>query len=390
MRIFNNLTRWFNRLIYSFTRTKGPKKNVEQVTKTIKFDNSNPAETTNQEIQNLLKTIELLKRKNSEQKFLYQVRIKNTIKVEEPLVLISQIQRSGGTLLSQLFDAHPECHAHPSELYIGHPDKTVWPVLNLNDDKNTWFDILFESSVVKLYQKGYKKYSKVVDTDNDIFPFIFLVNLQREIFNKCVEELGHPKSFRDIFNCYMTSYFNAWLDNQNLYNTPKKIITGFVPRMNMDEENIRRFFEVYPDGRLISMIRDPKDWYTSARAHREDLYGDIEKAIQLWKTSTNSTINNKKRYGNLVYVLRYEDLVQNTKIVMQSLAEYLNIEFNDILLIPTFNSFLIKADSSYDVHNYGIIKDPLGRYKTILNNHEIEFIDSQTLDLYEAIKDYTN
>ena len=30
------------------------------------------------------------------------------VDVNVPLVLISQVQRSGGTLLSQLFDGHPE------------------------------------------------------------------------------------------------------------------------------------------------------------------------------------------------------------------------------------------------------------------------------------------
>ncbi len=36
------------------------------------------------------------------------VRIGRLVEVREPLVLISQIQRSGGSLLSQLFDGHPE------------------------------------------------------------------------------------------------------------------------------------------------------------------------------------------------------------------------------------------------------------------------------------------
>ena len=46
-------------------------------------------------------------------------------------MLISQVQRSGGTLLSQLFDGHPEVHAHPHELYIGKPKKWDWPPLDL-------------------------------------------------------------------------------------------------------------------------------------------------------------------------------------------------------------------------------------------------------------------
>ena len=49
---------------------------------------------------------------------LCRVRLEHLIEVREPLVLISQVQRAGGTLLSQLFDGHPECHADPFELKI--------------------------------------------------------------------------------------------------------------------------------------------------------------------------------------------------------------------------------------------------------------------------------
>jgi hypothetical protein len=38
-------------------------------------------------------------------------------RVDRPLVVISQAQRSGGTLMSQIFDGHPECHVEE----IGHP-----------------------------------------------------------------------------------------------------------------------------------------------------------------------------------------------------------------------------------------------------------------------------
>ena len=36
--------------------------------------------------------------------------------VTVPFALISQIQRSGGSMLNQLFDGHPNVHAHPHEL----------------------------------------------------------------------------------------------------------------------------------------------------------------------------------------------------------------------------------------------------------------------------------
>src|SRR5204863_7219947 len=39
-----------------------------------------------------------------------QQRRENVVEVDQPLALISQAQRSGGTLLVRLFDGHPQCH----------------------------------------------------------------------------------------------------------------------------------------------------------------------------------------------------------------------------------------------------------------------------------------
>ena len=49
-----------------------------------------------------------------------------------PLVLISQISRSGGTWLSQLFDHHPQVWTHPLELRFGQSRKSDWPELPSN------------------------------------------------------------------------------------------------------------------------------------------------------------------------------------------------------------------------------------------------------------------
>jgi hypothetical protein len=71
-----------------------------------------------------------------------KVRLEHAVPVREPLVLISQIQRSGGTLLLQLFDGHRQCHVDPYELKIGHPKKHNWPPLDLSRPE-TWFETLY-------------------------------------------------------------------------------------------------------------------------------------------------------------------------------------------------------------------------------------------------------
>jgi hypothetical protein len=298
--------------------------------------------------------------------------------VTSPLVLISQIQRSGGSLLSQLLDGHPELDAHPHELKIGYPNKFTWPKLNLNDDPKRWFETLFESSVLNHFKAGYKKQKNIDET----FLFLFLPSVQRDLFLNYIDGVKST-TLRDVFDAYMTSYFGAWLNNQNTFGN-KKFITAFTARLAMDKDNMEAFFEIYPDGRLISIIRDPKNWYPSAAKHKPLVYEDINKSLDLWQTSARAMLRNKERYSDRVCILTFEDLVGKTESVMRYLAEFLEIKFNDILMIPTFNKFPIKANTSFKAQPHGIINNTLNRYKT-LEKDELDIINRKTREIYSEV-----
>jgi hypothetical protein len=78
--------------------------------------------------------------------FLKSIFFNKKIKIiDKELVLIAQIQRSGGTLLSQLFDNHSELFNYPSELILTKP-KWDW-------DKDLNF-----SSIAKFFFK--RRYHK--------------------------------------------------------------------------------------------------------------------------------------------------------------------------------------------------------------------------------------
>jgi hypothetical protein len=192
-----------------------------------------------------------------------------------------------------------------------------------------------------------------------------------------------PPNLRTVLDAYMTSYFGAWLNNQN-YNDKKKFVTAFTPRLAMYEESIESFFEVYPDGRLISTVRNPKNWYPSALRHGPKKYGEIRNALEQWKDSAQAMIRNKERYGDRVCTIRFEDLVKNTRAVMHHLAGFLQIEFDDTLLIPTFNKSPIKANTSFQSDKYGIINGTLSRYKT-LDADELKIIEKITEETYQSV-----
>jgi hypothetical protein len=206
--------------------------------------------------------------------------------VTEPLALISQIQRSGGSMLSQLFDVHPEVHAHPHELKFGHP---------------------------------------------------------------------------------------------------KKYITAFTPRLANLPENMKSFFEIYPDGRQISVIRDAKNWYPSASRHISKKYQDIRLALSQWNDNAQGMLRNKQQYGDLVCIILFEDLIRSTEAVMRYLADFLGIGFDDILLTPTFNKTPVKPNTSFNLEKPGIMFSALERHKN-LSRAESRLVDEITRETYEEIK----
>jgi hypothetical protein len=302
----------------------------------------------------------------------------NISPVTAPLALISQVQRSGGSLLSQLFDGHPELHAHPHELKIGYPKKHMWPTIDLNEHPQRWLEILFEDKVIHHFKDGYKKERK----QDEAFPFIFMPFVQSRVFLNYLNSV-ESKTLRDVFNAYMTSYFGAWLNNQNTSGN-KKFITAFTARLAMHIDNMESFFEIYPDGRLISIVRDPKNWFPSAIRHDPVKYGDMRSALGLWRESTQAMTRNREKFGERVCIIKFEDLVSRTEPVMRHLAYFLDIQFDEILVTPTFNRSSIKANTSFEMKQSGILNSTLTRYKT-LTDEELEIIDNMTKKEYQKV-----
>ncbi len=283
-------------------------------------------------------------------------------------------------MLSQLFDGHPEVHAHPHELKIGYPKKYIWPQINLGEDPERWFETLFEDIVIRHSRYGYKKMEKYSET----LLFLFLPFLQKDLFLKYLENL-QVVNLRNVFDAYMTSYFGAWLNNQNT-SSPKKYITAFTPRLSNFSENMKSFFEIYPDGKLISVVRDAKNWYPSASRHILKKYRDINLALSQWNESTQGMIRNKRQYGNRVCIILFEDLIRRTESVMRHLCDFLGIGFNHILLTPTFNTIPIKPNTSFKLEKPGIMFSALERHKN-LSREEIKRVDELTQETYKAVRE---
>ena len=307
-----------------------------------------------------------------------RARLKHLVEVREPLVLISQIQRSGGTLLSQLFDDHVQCHAHPQQLHIGHPSSREWPPLVLDQPEHC-FSVLYERKAALHLRQSYRKSA----INKDTFPFCFLPRLQHAIFSRCMA--SRPvEGERDVLDCYFTSYFNAWLDNRNLYTGPKKVVTGFAPRLSERLANVEQLFAAYPDGTLISVVRDPRGWYPSMQATSlRAKWPELGAAIGAWRQSVEAAIEASERFPERVLLLTYEQLAGDTERTMTRVAEKIGITMSPVLLAPTFNGQPIRANSRSPVERHGIIAERMTAYRDSLDSATIARIEDLGGDLYE-------
>jgi hypothetical protein len=305
------------------------------------------------------------------------------VRVDEPLVLVSQLQRSGGSLLNSLLDGHPQLHVHPYELHIGHPTKADWPVLDLDADADVWLEFLQEPVLTSLFAAGYRKKPRMGDLEgHPTLPFTVVPTLVDSLFRLLCAERP-PASQREVIGHYLTAFFNAWIDNQGLREEPKRWVAAFGPRLAWGESR-RRLLDDYPDGRVVALLRDPRAWYASASGF-SSRYDELNESLALWRRGAEEITAAKRERPDGVLVILYEALVRDSERVMRGVAEWLGIDWSGSLLTPTFNRLPVRPNSSYGLAATGIRTEPLDRWREVLTPELADVITEQTWELYAAV-----
>jgi len=314
---------------------------------------------------------------------LFRSRREALVPIGQPLVLVSQLQRCGGTLLNTLLDGHPELHVHPYEVLIGHPSKYDWPELDLAGGADAWLDVLREPRVARLFEEGYSKVGgNEALREAEPLPFTVVPSLLEALFRVLCEE-REPATARAVLDTYFTAFFNAWLDCTELRREPKRWVAGFGPRLAWGESR-PRFFADYPDGRLIAILRDPRGWYASASVFSAR-YGERESALELWRQGANEIAAAKAEAPDRVLVLSYEALVRAPEPTMRAVAHWLDIAWHPGLLVPTFNRIPTVANSSYSIGEAGIHADLADRWRTTLAAEDVALVEEALLPLHEEV-----
>jgi Sulfotransferase family len=312
------------------------------------------------------------------------------VRIQQPLFLISQAQRSGGTLLLRLLDGHPECHVVPFQLR-GLDEAAKRPPTTLGEAWRT----LWDPKLARRYEAGHRQRKNEVLDDPETFSFELEPERQKKIFDACVSAVAAP-TLRDFFDCYFTSYFNGWRDYTNLEGE-KRWVVGFEPAVARSLARRTAVRRIYPDGRVISVVRDPWSWYASARRW-EPRWADREAAVGHWCKVAGGTLKWRRHQGKQkreVRVVTFESLLSETEETMRRIAGWLRIEFHQELTVPTFNGRPIKANTSFSDVGTEISPKPLERAQGELSDEDVDYIEARAGETYRSLakkahNDWTN
>ena len=153
------------------------------------------------------------------------------------------------------------------------------------------------------------------------------------------------------------------------------------PRWGDKSLNTERYmddiFEVFPNAKVIHMLRDPRDRYASAKTRWTNMKGRVGAGTAMWLESVRLAKRGQKRYPGQYLVVRYEDLVAQPEEMLHKICEFLGEEYApEMLTMMGAPSHRDKgSNSSYGKREVGTIStDSVARYRQVLSPQEIKYM----------------
>jgi len=161
-------------------------------------------------------------------------------------------------------------------------------------------------------------------------------------------------------------------------------IRGWVEKTTSSEIYASQIFQWFPSARFIHLLRDPRDNFGSMKSGwqaRYQKYNDsVERLLQSLLDRGGLGMKlaalNAERFGPDRYrVVRYEDLTRDPENILRDLCTFMDIEFRDILLKPTFLGLPWKGNNFDGLKFDKASSINVGRWRQRITDHEAQVIE---------------
>lgn len=240
-------------------------------------------------------------------------------------ILIGSCGSAGSTVLSVMLDAHPEILSGPELGLFAHP--FVW-----RESGATWREPLLAH-----LDEGYEASFRPEWTlENGYCPYTGLV-LENTLawYGQSLDTLRELIRDSDDGRQLADKLFEPLLSGRGKKRWAEK-----------SPQNIYAFgafLDAYPDGRIVYMVRDPRDTVTSLMRKQ---WGGFKRSLAFWLVDT--AICELYRDHPRVHRIRYEDLVADPTATVGELLAFLDVapEVEAVLRFSEISSRATAPDAS--------------------------------------------
>jgi len=295
-------------------------------------------------------------------------------KIKNHPVFIGGHRKSGTTLFASLLDGHPDLFVYPGETAFFYKFYPIFDSDKYSCDQK-------EKRVIEAVLKSLDGVIKDWIGSNACPDYSFkkLVNLyQKEIHQT-------SKTTQSFFEAAIKS---AW----EVLSQKKETQRYWVEKTTSIEIYADVLFDWYPGARFIHILRDPRDNYASIKSgwdkeykyHFDSTRRLLQSVVDRGYLGMKLADINLKRFGGKRYlVIKYEDLVADTKKIMRQICRFLKIDFHKSLLTPTFCGVLWKGNNFKGKEFKSVSAFNLNRWKKRINDQEAKVLEFYFSDLME-------
>lgn len=269
-------------------------------------------------------------------------------------------RKSGTTMLMNLFDSHPGLYVYPSDIRLFYAYYPLYEEkeYSFNERKNRINRIIFQ-----LFEE-HKIISKYLD----------IGSFRKKFFERIESEDFHTEN---IFNSLILAF-------QEISKPVLKQHKGTVIKETSLEIYAKLLFRWHTNAKFIHLIRDPRDNFAALKAGLQKRYrefGDDEKTILhsliercklgMMLADINQDIIGKNQYC----IIRFEDLVTAPEKQLRYMCQFLGINFDESLLVPTIMGNPTRGNSFDDLDFSTISDQNVGKYFERISEYERQIIE---------------
>ncbi|CDZ76225.1 hypothetical protein BN59_00492 [Legionella massiliensis] len=248
-------------------------------------------------------------------------------------LMISAGFEHGGNVTLRLLDGHDELFVYPFESQIGNKHTTDF-LSSMERTQYRYPEFPAGLSARELYELFYDEELKTLLRKPNGSKFktanIEMKESDRiDAFCKYLE--NKPYTRANIVAAFFVSTFSAWKNYK--VSGKNHMYVGYSPIIGIDAHKILADF---PKAHVVHVVRNPLSAYADTKKRPFPL--PFHQYVMSWNLYHHAALVQQSLNPQRMTIVRYEDIVGNTRKTMEMICSRVGIAYSDSMLHPSFNS----------------------------------------------------